>query len=158
MSDNPNREELQRSLDDAVQDRDVRARGIMLAGVAILLLIMASFSVPVILFTFFTGQDEPVGVTAVATPPLPPEPRLQTDEYGEWDAIFRAQNSLLDGYEYIDEEAGTARIPISRAMDIMVQRGMPVRAGSENFPIDREGFAEPEAAEWNSGHTIQSGR
>lgn len=151
-------EEIQRGLQDAVADRDVRARGIVVAGLAILLLIVISFVVPAGLFVFFSSQDESPDATARAAVPLPPEPRLQTNEYGEWEAIREAQLGLLDSYAYMDRQQGTARIPVREAMDILVERGLPVAAGREGVPIDRQGFAEEEAAEWASGQSVQSGR
>jgi hypothetical protein len=33
----------------------------------------------------------------------------------------------LATYDYIDQKAGTVRIPIDRAMDLIAQRGLPVR-------------------------------
>lgn len=160
MHDTNDHDERQQGLEDFVQDRDVRARGILFAGFLILLLIMASFAIPVALYTYLSGQDEPVAVSPQATPDIPPAPRLQVDEYQEWEQISEAQKSLIDdrAWGYIDQQAGRARIPVERAMDIMVQRGLPVRQGFENFPIDEEGFAEPEAADWNSGHIVESGR
>lgn len=154
-------EGLRQSFDDAVGDRDVRAGGVLFAGFGILLLVLLSFAIPVGLYTLFSGQDEAARVTPRATPALPPEPRLQTNEYGEWEAVRDSQAALLfepTAWQYLDEEKTRARIPIDRAMDILVKRGMPVRRGADNFPIDREGFVEPEAADWRSGQDIQSGR
>jgi hypothetical protein len=37
------------------------------------------------------------------------------------------EDGLLDSYGWVDENAGTVRIPIERAMDLLVQRGLPVR-------------------------------
>src|SRR5208282_5249649 len=34
----------------------------------------------------------------------------------------------LHSYGWVDEKAGTVRIPIERAMDLLVQRGLPVRS------------------------------
>ncbi len=151
-------DELDQSLADMVGDRDVRAGRILFFGFLIVLLVLASFAIPVGLYTFLTGQDEAPRATARATPQLPPEPRLSTDEYGDWEVVRDSQNRLLEEYAYIDREAGTARIPITRAMDILVERGLPVRQGGQDFEIDKEGFAEAEAADWTSGQDVQSGR
>jgi len=37
------------------------------------------------------------------------------------------EDGLLNSYGWVDEKAGTVRIPIERAMDLLVQRGLPVR-------------------------------
>jgi hypothetical protein len=151
-------EEIQRGLQDAVADRDVRARGIVVAGISVLFLVVVSFAVPAALFVFFSSQDASPDASARAQVPLPPEPRLQTNEYGEWEAIRTTQLQMLESYAYTNRQRGTARIPVRDAMDILVERGLPVAAGREAFPIDRQGFAEEEAAEWASGQSVQSGR
>jgi hypothetical protein len=57
-----------------------------------------------------------------------PNPRLETDERNQLNQIRTREDDLLDGYGWVDEQAGTVRIPIERAMDLLVQRGLPVRA------------------------------
>ena len=37
------------------------------------------------------------------------------------------EEKTLYSYGWVDEKAGTVRIPIERAMDLLVQRGLPVR-------------------------------
>lgn len=155
-------EERQASLQDAVEDRDVRARGVFLAGVAILLLVMASFAIPAIMVTLLTGPDDPgrqAQAVPQSTPELPSVPRLQVNEYADWEAVRTEQTRRLQEYGYADEARSRARIPIDRAMDILVKSGtIKVRPGGESMNIDREGFVEPEAADWSSGQDIQSGR
>jgi hypothetical protein len=41
-----------------------------------------------------------------------------------------AQEEKLNTYDYIDKQAGTVRIPIERAMELIAQRGLPVRDGA----------------------------
>jgi len=56
-----------------------------------------------------------------------PNPRLETDERNQLNQIRTREDDLLDSYGWVDEQAGTVRIPIERAMDLLVQRGLPVR-------------------------------
>jgi hypothetical protein len=57
-----------------------------------------------------------------------PDPRLEDDERGQLNAIRLKEEQTLATYNWIDQKAGTVRIPIDRAMDIVAQRGLPVRA------------------------------
>jgi len=41
------------------------------------------------------------------------------------------QENQLNSYGWVDEQAGTAHIPIDHAMDLIVERGLPVRPASE---------------------------
>jgi hypothetical protein len=56
-----------------------------------------------------------------------PNPRLETDERGQLNDIRLKEEQTLSTYDYIDKNAGTVRIPIDRAMDLIAQRGLPMR-------------------------------
>jgi hypothetical protein len=81
-----------------------------------------------------------------------PNPQLEEDERGQLNGIRMAEEKQLYSYGMSDEKAGTVHIPIERAMDLIVERGLPVRpqgksdassegAGSEERP------ANPQAKE-----------
>jgi hypothetical protein len=56
-----------------------------------------------------------------------PNPKLEEDERGQLNGIRLNEEETLYSYGWVDKEAGTVRIPIERAMDLLVQRGLPVR-------------------------------
>jgi hypothetical protein len=56
-----------------------------------------------------------------------PQPRLETDERGELSSVRSREEQTLNSYGWVDEKAGTVRIPIERAMELTAQRGLPVR-------------------------------
>ncbi len=53
-------------------------------------------------------------------------PMLETNELGQFGDFLTNQENQLNSYGWVDEKAGVAHIPIGRAMDLMVQRGVPV--------------------------------
>jgi hypothetical protein len=57
-----------------------------------------------------------------------PNPKLEEDEHGQLNGIRLQEEQTLSTYTYIDKNAGTVRIPLDRAMDLIAQRGLPVRA------------------------------
>jgi len=61
---------------------------------------------------------------------LPPEPRLQVSAPKDLEQYKAAQGEILNSYGWVDQKAGIVRIPIERAMDILVQRGLPVRGAA----------------------------
>jgi hypothetical protein len=63
-----------------------------------------------------------------------PNPKLEEDERGQLDGIRLKEEQTLSTYDYIDKNAGTVRIPIDRAMDLIAQRGLPVRAAPAAQP------------------------
>lgn len=57
-------------------------------------------------------------------------PMLETNERGEFRDFLVKQENQLNSYGWVDENAGVAHIPIERAMELTVQRGMPVYSQS----------------------------
>jgi hypothetical protein len=56
-----------------------------------------------------------------------PAPQLETNERTELNEIRLREENVLSTYDYVDKNAGTVRIPIDRAMDLLVEHGLPVR-------------------------------
>jgi hypothetical protein len=57
-----------------------------------------------------------------------PNPKLEEDERGQLNGILLNEENTLYSYGWVDGKPGTVRIPIERAMELLVQRGLPVRA------------------------------
>ena len=72
-----------------------------------------------------------------------PDPRLEDDERGQLNGDRLKEEQTLSTYDYVDKNAGTVRIPIDRAMDLIAQHGLPTRAqtGSTEAPT----AAQPKA-------------
>jgi len=58
---------------------------------------------------------------------LPPEPRLQVKPEVEWETFEARQDSIINSAGWVSKEAGVVRIPIERALEMMLQRGYPAR-------------------------------
>ena len=58
---------------------------------------------------------------------LPPSPRFQENPQEELQELRAKQKALLEGYGWVNKEAGVARIPIEDAMKMVVERGLPTR-------------------------------
>jgi hypothetical protein len=79
-----------------------------------------------------------------------PAPQLETDERTELNKVRLREENALSSYDYIDKNAGTVRIPIDRAMDLIAQRGLPVRVpinvGQSMHPVPSANTAEQKKA------------
>jgi hypothetical protein len=75
----------------------------------------------------------------------PPEPRLQTDAWGDWDTYKADQDRQLGQYAWADRESLTVRMPIERAMEVILQRGLPHREGAMHPPAGASGDGAGEA-------------
>jgi hypothetical protein len=89
------------------------------------------------LFAYFDARE----ATAVRQYPLatdearlPPEPRLQVAPRLDLEALRTAEDALLNGYHWVNRDAGIVRIPIEEAMRLTVERGLPVLKGAGEQP------------------------
>jgi hypothetical protein len=62
---------------------------------------------------------------------LPPQPRLQVHPRLDLEKYLDAENRTLTTYGWVDKQNGVVRIPIDRAMDLLLERGLPARSAAE---------------------------
>lgn len=88
-------------------------------------------------YTFkYFQRTQPLGATtspmvSEAERTLPPKPRLQVEPHLELEQFCAAQQQSLEGYSWISQQAGVVHIPVDRAMDLVLQRGLPTRPATE---------------------------
>jgi hypothetical protein len=63
---------------------------------------------------------------------LPPQPRLQVQPKLDLKTYCQSQAKELNSYGWVDEHNGVVHIPIDRAMDLIVSRGLPARAAGNS--------------------------
>ncbi len=54
-----------------------------------------------------------------------PQPRLEVRPGATLAELRAAENSALNSYGWIDRKTGIARVPIDRAIQLLLQRGLP---------------------------------
>jgi hypothetical protein len=64
----------------------------------------------------------------------PPAPRLQAQPFKDVFQLKSEQRGLLHSYGWIDKANGVAHIPIDRAMELTLQRGLPTRQTGSSAP------------------------
>lgn len=111
-------------------DREVSVRGITAFVVG-----LAAVSLVAFLWMWSLAVRAKLGLIAKDPAPSPmpeanqPRPRpavaLQADPNGDM-ARFRAQEeAALATYAWVDREAGVARIPVDRAIELVAEQGLP---------------------------------
>jgi hypothetical protein len=65
---------------------------------------------------------------------LPPVPRLQTTPIVDLTTFRAAQVATVESWEWVDREAGIARVPVSRAIEILAKRGLPATPAASPVP------------------------
>lgn len=62
-------------------------------------------------------------------------PRLQLAPPEDLKRFRAREDEELNSYGWIDRTAGVVRIPIGRAMELVLQRGLPTRSGTDAGPL-----------------------
>lgn len=134
-------------------DVNVRSLLIFLGGVVVVCAIVAVAMWGLfIVFENQAAQNDPVmSPLAIPAGQLPPEPRLLTDEPLNLQRVKSEEREVLEGYGWVDQQAGTARIPIDEAKKRLLEQGLPVR----ETPVDPwMGTHAPARGESSSGRMI----
>lgn len=138
---NPARGEGQpvRHSDVSFEAKDINTSTILKYLLALALCVIVSFAVCIYVFraasqaaTESEPQVPPSHRNVGAT--LPPEPRLQgvpghpTDPQLDLRNKIKEDTEANEELEYVDKQAGIARIPVEDAMKIIVSKGLPAPA------------------------------
>ena len=73
---------------------------------------------------------QPLEPSAHAPPSAAPFPRLQVAPPLDLKAFRAREDAELSGYGWINRTSGTIRIPVERAMELVLAAGLPVRGNS----------------------------
>lgn len=71
----------------------------------------------------------------------PPAPRLQERPFEDVRELRAEEKEVLTTYGWIDKKQGIVRIPVEKAMQILVERGLPARAAATKSPEPAGGEA-----------------
>jgi hypothetical protein len=102
------------------------------------------------------AKNDPV-MSPLAIPagqPLGP-PGLQTQPWADLKKFRAEQNAHLHGYGWVDETSGVARVPIDKAKEMLLKKGLPVRP---ELADETEGTHVAAGGESNGGRTIPAGQ
>jgi hypothetical protein len=107
---------------------DANVRGVLMFLVYLALGMVASCLFCWWLFRHFSFIDR---TSAPASPfaetrQLPAGPQLQVNPRQDLLRFRAQQENSLDSYAWEDRDAGTVRVPIDRAMELLLKKGLPV--------------------------------
>ncbi len=117
---------------------DANVGGVFAFGAALAVVTAAAMLVTWLMFGYLRGHQAAVvpeyPLAAGHENRLPPEPRLQTDPRGDLQRLRAQEDRTLTTYGWVDKNAGIVRIPIDRAMALVVARGLPARPAGGTAP------------------------
>lgn len=114
------------------EKRDISIRGALLLALGILAAVPLAMFAMSLLFRFFAQretrlQPPPISQVPGEAAPLPPEPRLQMFPVLDYRKLRAEEDAALGSYAWADRSRGKVRIPVSRAIDLLAERGLPAR-------------------------------
>lgn len=107
--------------------KDVRVRPLVYSIIGVFVLLFGTFALVfgalALAGNGITDVGNQLNPTAIQAQ-LPPGPLLEQNPATATDAIIAEQNAQLAGYGWMNERAGTARIPIDRAKELLLEQGV----------------------------------
>jgi len=140
------------------ETRDLSVRASILFGVFLLLAAVVVHLVVWMLYVRFGTEAATTDVrqyplAQVGRPVLPPEPRLQVQPREDLKAFGRQEDAVLSSYGWVDRNAGVVRIPVERAMQLTIERGL---LSSQDAAAPNPGNTPPSAS--SSGRRQEAAR
>lgn len=131
------------------EHRDVNV--LALGKFAIGLIIVTIFCIGIVagILQYLMNREGGMFVSRIVPPAtdtrqLPPEPRLEETPAQDERDMREAEDKLQSTYGWLDQDNGVVRLPIGRAMDLVVQEGLPSR--QNNFQSAAAGVSVPTAS------------
>jgi len=141
------------------EESDINVRALLWFVVMLTATVLAVDVVCAVMFKVmnrYEASHEPyMTPLAVAVGQLPPEPRLQTTPWTDLKLLRAQEHEYLNSYGWVDERMGVARIPIAKAKEMLLQKGIPVRP---ELADATEGTRIQATGESNGGRTLPAGQ
>jgi hypothetical protein len=111
--------------------RDVNPRAVRWAAIWLIVALIVTFIGMRILESVLSASRHG-RATQIVTPRFDiPPPRLETNPAVALAKLRAMEDARLHGYGWVDRGAGIIHIPIERAMELTVERGLPARASAK---------------------------
>lgn len=140
----------------AHEHSDVNVRTLLSFAAALLAVVAIAAALMYGLFVVFEKQaerrDPQVSPFAVAPGQAPQGPRLLTNEPANLRQFRQEEADKLEGYGWMNQGSGIARVPIDQAKKLVVEHGLAVR--SDATADDTLGTHAPAYGEASGGRTI----
>ena len=111
------------------ETRDANPRSLLTFGGVMVVTLVVAWGVSLLVYSYFGRKDDlgPRPTPFEQTRAVPPLPQLQVQPVDDLVEFRGAQEKELDSYGWVDRGRGTVHIPIERAMELLLQRGLPAR-------------------------------
>ncbi len=116
------------------EERDANVRTLFLAGlglaVSVLIILGIAYSVYRYYGTTSTAPNAPAETFLRPDVP-PPVPQIQPDPHADLMRFRSWEDSVLGSYSWVSKDSGIVRIPIEKAMHLLLAKGLPVESAGK---------------------------
>jgi len=129
-----------RSAESGHEVSDINPKRVAMVGLALATVIAVSLLVTYGLFYYFyrgETRKRPVPSPLSYSREPTPEPRLSVEPGEDLKTLRSEEDAMLKSYGWIDRDKGVVHIPIDRAIEILAERGLPVRAAKSAPAADQ---------------------
>jgi len=115
--------------DPAAFDQEIDVRAVLSFGIGLALTMILVLSAVWLLLAHWRSRQiardpPPSPIVEARAPRLPPEPRLQSAPVRDMEELRAREDSILKSYGWVDRQTGIGRIPIDRAVDLLLEKGL----------------------------------
>jgi hypothetical protein len=121
------------------ETRDANVRGVIAFLVTLSIVLAMALLVSWGIFRYFsmTLPDRKPASPFTEIRQLPSGPELQVYPRQDYVRFLENQQRSLESYAWENRDAGTVRVPIERAMDLLLQKGLPVASETPKVEADQ---------------------
>ena len=123
------------------ETRDANVRGVFSFMVYLAIVLVFTLLVCWGLFRYFSAElANPAPASPfTGTRQLPSGPQLQVNPRQDFLKFRAEQEQSLESYAWENRAAGTVRVPIDRAMELLLQKGVPVAGETSTAEAGKPG-------------------
>lgn len=127
-------------------DREIDYKSVRRFSIFLVALVLAGLVLVGWLFSFLrkeiaSNQIPAPPLAGAQETPLPPEPRLEGPPGPQLLALRAKEEAVLATWGWADKKKGIAEVPVGRAIEIVLEKGLPVRYGNP-VPAPASGAAK----------------
>jgi len=129
MTTTGHKDSEQESISRRHEVSDVDFGRIMITGFGLLAVMVLGLVYSEVVESFFSGMSAQPGAPAEvfvspASEDMPPFPRVDPDPHANLLLLQQREDSLLGMYGWVSRDSGLVRVPVERAMDLVIDKKM----------------------------------
>ena len=111
------------------EKKDINVRRVFFFGLLLVALIgTVGLGITLLVFKETAHTESYAAISPLYQPQeLPPPPRLQADPVLDLKKLRADEERILRSYGWVDRANGVVRIPVEHAIDLIVEKGLPLK-------------------------------